>query len=43
MGTNKEHIEQLKDGLHRMKLKMADWLQHLEETLNRLSDVLLAN
>jgi hypothetical protein len=43
MGTNKERIEQLEDGLHRMKLGMADRLQHLEDTLNRLSDVLLAN
>ena len=43
MGTNKERIEQLEDGLHRMELGMADRLQHLEETLNRLSDVLLAN
>ncbi|KAJ0040904.1 hypothetical protein Pint_28246 [Pistacia integerrima] len=47
MGTNKEHIEQLEvglgevqDGLHRMELGMADRLRHLEETLNRLSDVL---
>lgn len=43
MGTNKERIEQLKDGLHRMELGMADRLQHLEDTLNRLFDVLLAN
>ncbi|XP_073266436.1 uncharacterized protein [Populus alba] len=43
MGINKERIEQLKEGLHRMELGMADKLQHLEDTLNRLSDVLLAN
>jgi hypothetical protein len=43
MGTNKERIEQLEDGLHRMEQGMADRLQHLEDTLNRLSDVLLAN
>jgi len=43
MGTNKECIEQLEEGLHRMELGMADRLQHLEATLNRLSDVLLAN
>jgi len=43
MGTNKERIEQLEEGLHRMELGMADRLQHLEATLNRLSDVLLAN
>jgi hypothetical protein len=39
MGTNKECIEQL----DRMKLGMADRLRNLEETLNRLSNVLLAN
>ncbi|KAF9676446.1 hypothetical protein SADUNF_Sadunf08G0002900 [Salix dunnii] len=43
MGTNKERIEQLEEGLHRMELGMADRLQHLEDMLNRLSDVLLAN
>ena len=50
MGTNKECLEQLEaglggvqDGLHKMELGMADRLRHLEETLNRLSDVLLAN
>jgi len=43
MGTNKERIEQLEDGLHQMELGMADRLQHLEDTLNRFSDVLLAN
>ena len=43
VGTNKECIEQLEDGLHRMELGMADRLWHLEETLNRLSDILLAN
>ena len=50
MGTNKERIEQLEvglggvqDGLHRMELGMADRLRQVEETLNRLSDVLLAN
>ena len=50
MGTNKERIKQLEaglgevqDGLHRMELDMVDKLRHLEETVNRLSDVLLAN
>ncbi|XP_035549720.1 uncharacterized protein LOC118349417 [Juglans regia] len=50
MGTNKERIEHLEaglgevqEGLHRMELGMADRLRHVEETLNRLSDVLLAN
>ena len=50
MGTNKERIEELEaglgevqDGLHRIELGMADILRHLEETLNRLSDVLFAN
>jgi hypothetical protein len=43
MGTNKERIEQLEDGLHQMELGMADRLQHLEDMLNRFSDVLLAN
>ena len=43
MGTNKEQIEQLEDGLHRMELGMADRLQHLKDTLNWLSDVLLVN
>ncbi|XP_041011265.1 uncharacterized protein LOC121255036 [Juglans microcarpa x Juglans regia] len=50
MRTNKERIEQLEaelggvqDGLHRMELDMADRLRQVEETLNRLSDVLLAN
>jgi hypothetical protein len=43
MGTNKERIEQLEDGLHQMELGMADRLQYLEDTLNRFSDVLLAN
>ena len=43
MGTNKERIEQLEDGLHRMELGMADRLRQVEENLNRLSDVLLAN
>ena len=43
MGTNKERIEQLEDGLHRMELGMADRLRQAEENLNRLSDVLLAN
>ena len=43
MGTNKECVEQLEDGLHRMELSMANRLQHLEETLNCLYDVLLAN
>jgi hypothetical protein len=50
MGTNKERIEQwaarlgeVQNGLHQMELGMTDKLQHLEETLNRLSDVLLAD
>jgi len=50
MGTNKERIEHLEaglgevqEGLHQMELGMADRLRHVEETLNRLSDVLLAN
>ncbi|RVW35807.1 hypothetical protein CK203_082532 [Vitis vinifera] len=43
MGTNKERIEQLEDGLHRMELGMADRLRQVEENLNRLFDVLLAN
>ena len=50
IGTNKERIEQLEarlgevqNGLHQMELGMTDKLQHLEETLNRLSDVLLAD
>ena len=43
MGTNKERIEQLEKGLHRMELSMADRLRQVEENLNRLSDVLLAN
>ncbi|RVX03737.1 hypothetical protein CK203_023107 [Vitis vinifera] len=43
MGTNKERIEQLKDGLHRMEVGMADRLRQVEENLNRLSDVLFAN
>ena len=49
MGTNKERIEQLEaglggvqEGLHRIELGMADLLRHVEETLNSLSDVLLA-
>ncbi|KAA8531390.1 hypothetical protein F0562_006114 [Nyssa sinensis] len=47
MTTNRERIENLEagfgamqDGLHQMELDMADKLHHLEETLNRLSDVL---
>ena len=43
MGTNKERIEQLEDGLHRMELSMANRLCQVEENLNRLSDVLLEN
>ena len=50
MGTNKERIEQLEialgeiqDGLHRMEIHMADRHRQIEETLNHLSDVLLAN
>jgi len=38
MGYNKVH-----DGLYRMEIHMADRHHQLEETLNRLSDVLLAN
>lgn len=48
MGTNKEQIERLEarlgeaqDELHRMELGMANRLRHVEETLNRLFDVLL--
>ncbi|KAL6322783.1 hypothetical protein AAG906_019052 [Vitis piasezkii] len=40
MGTNKERIEHLETGLG---LGMIDKLHHLEEALNRLSNVLLAN
>ena len=43
MGTNKERIEQLKDGLHRMELCIANRLRQVEENLNHLSDVLLEN
>ena len=43
MGTNKERIKQLEDRLHQMELGMADRPCHLEETLNRLSDILLTN
>ena len=50
MGTNKERIEHLETGLgvvqeelQRMELGMIDKLHHLEEALNRLSNVLLAN
>ncbi|KAA8521916.1 hypothetical protein F0562_012770 [Nyssa sinensis] len=50
MTTNKERIENLEvgfgavqDGLHQMEIGMADNLHHLEETLNRLSDVLLTS
>ena len=43
MGTNKERIEQLEEGLHRMEVGMTGRLQHLEDMLNQLSDVLLAN
>ena len=50
MGTNKERIEHLKtrlgvvqEELQRMELGMIDKLHHLEEALNRLSNVLLAN
>ncbi|XP_058111277.1 uncharacterized protein LOC131254302 [Magnolia sinica] len=50
MGTNKKRIElleaglgEVQDGLHRMELSMTDRLRQLEETLNRLSDVLLAD
>ena len=50
MGTNKERIEHLEIGLgvvqeelQRMELGMIDKLHHLEEALNRLSNVLLAN
>ena len=43
MGTNKERIAHLEDGLHRMELGMANRLRQVEENLNRLSDVLLAN
>lgn len=42
IATNKERLEQLEEGLHRMELGMADRLRLMEETLNRLSEVLLA-
>ena len=32
----------VQEGLHMIELGMADRLRHVEETLNRLSDVLLA-
>jgi len=47
---NKEHIKHLEialgevqDGLHKMEIDMANRHRHLEETLDRLFDVLLAN
>lgn len=50
MGTNKKRIEllevglgALQDGLQHLEVSMANKLQHLEVTLNRLSDVLPAN
>ncbi|WKA06770.1 hypothetical protein VitviT2T_024654 [Vitis vinifera] len=50
MGTNNERIEHLETGLgvvqeelQRMELGMIDKLHHLEEALNRLLNVLLAN
>ncbi|RVW85692.1 hypothetical protein CK203_033444 [Vitis vinifera] len=47
VGLSLEGLEarfgEVQDGLHWMELGMADKLRHLEETLNRLSDVLLAN
>lgn len=50
METNKERIEHLEvglgeiqDELHRMELGMADRLWHVEETLNRIFNVLLVD
>ena len=50
MGTNKERIEQLEvglggvqDKLDSMEQGMSDKLQHLEETINRLANVMLVN
>lgn len=50
MATNKEHIENLeselgevKSGMHRLEGSTADKLQHLEGTLNRLTDLILTN
>ncbi|KAA8538317.1 hypothetical protein F0562_027860 [Nyssa sinensis] len=49
MASNKERIEALEaglggvqDGLHKMEVGMADRFHHLEGTINRLSDLLLA-
>ncbi|KAJ0020095.1 hypothetical protein Pint_31747 [Pistacia integerrima] len=50
MGTNKERIEHLEsrlgavqERLQQMEFGMNDKLHHLEEALNRLSNMLLAN
>ena len=50
MGTNKERIEQLEvgrggvqDKLDSMEQGMSDKLQHLEETINRLANIMLVN
>jgi hypothetical protein len=50
MGTNKERIEQLEAGLvgvqdrlDSMEQGMIDRLHHLEETINRLTNVMLVN
>ena len=50
MGTNKERIEQLEAGfggvhdrLESMEQGMVDMLHHLEETINRLTNVMLVN
>ena len=50
MGTNKECIEQLEAGLGEvqdrldsMEQGMSDKLQHLEEAINRLANVMLVN
>jgi hypothetical protein len=50
MGTNKERIEHLEsrlgailEGLQWMEFGINDKLYHLEEALNRLSNVLLSN
>jgi hypothetical protein len=50
MGTNKDRIEQLEAGLEgvqdrldSMEQGMVDRLYHLEETINRLTNVMLVN
>lgn len=50
MATNKERIElleaglgSLQDGLQRMEIGMSSKLQHLEETLNKLTETIMAS